>query len=614
MNSHCNEMKRKSLFWRRLTSTVIDLSLIYSISILLQMVIWNFTFVSFSNIFITSFLLYYFISYWLLKGSTLAKQLTGIKIVREKRNAIPAKDIFFREIILKGLVGLLIPAFLIERLFPKYSALFTVIIFVVILLLSLVILFAFKRTWWELISKTQTIKTNFPLKKGLAYSFISVTALIAGAILFIIYPFSSGKEKLQTSFTPAYPITEETKHYADFVKTNSQNPVDYIFDLFKKCDIVVISERLHPEYTQYDLIFKIVHDERFINNVGNIFTECGSVSFQDTLNSYLNSHFENEEQLNRNTANLQRNSNGIWPLWDNTNLFDFFKTVNKLNNTLPDSSKINWYFTDLAVNWETMTHEKFIKGYTNPKRDSIMAANIIEKYKNVIAKQRRKKALVIMNSRHGYGLINNKFNDAIKIEYNGTTAFLMRAFSGKAANVMLNTISIKYGYMFTPLQNGKWETAFSLCGNPDVGFNFAGSPFGNDKFDAAFFNTPSLTYKDIFTGFIFYKPLTEHIKKNGFPYEFENFEDSILRREAYVNNSQVETFKRIIAFNKQNPKEPVLTEATNYALLYNLIDVAFVPFLLIISYLIGLIFFIKQVRKNNYATKGTLHDCGNRML
>src|SRR6266542_3699333 len=71
-----------------------------------------------------------------------------------------------------------------------------------------------------------------------------------------------------------------------------------------------------------------------------------------------------------------------------------------------------------------MTHEKFIKDYTNPKRDSIMAANIIEKYKNVIAKQRRKKALVIMNSRHGYGLINNKFNDAIKIEYNGTTAFL----------------------------------------------------------------------------------------------------------------------------------------------------------------------------------------------
>jgi uncharacterized RDD family membrane protein YckC len=592
-------MKRvKLLFGLRLSSTLIDLSIIYCLSILSQALIYTFAFLSFSLIFTISFLLYYFISYWLLKGSTPAKLLTGLKIVNHSGEPVTVKNILLREIVLKGIVGIIIPAFFIQKFFTVWSGTYTAAVFILMLLLSLVLLFIFKRTWWEQLSQTQIVRAALPPKATLKYLFLSITLVTITSILLIIYPFVWGKENIHSSFMPHYPVTKETKRYASYIKDHSKEPVDYVFDLFQKYDIVVISERLHPEYTQYELFSDIIRDPRFINTVGNIFTECGSVSFQDTLTTYLHTRFANEDELNKGTSILQRNSNGIWPLWDNTNLFDFFKTVNKVNNTLADSAKINWYFTDLAVDWETMTHEKYIEGYTNPIREKVMADNISDKYNSVIVKQKRKKALVIMNTMHGYGLIDSRFSEGMRFRYKGTTAYLMERYPGKIANVMMNFCSLKYALLFSPVQNGKWETAFSILGNPDAGFDFSGSPFGDDNFDAAFLQTPSLKYKDVFTGFIYYKPFSEQTKKNLFPYEFDHFEDSILRRATVVSKDYINGIKKAIAAYKKNPTDPVVSEPASYAVFYNLIWVILVPFLIILSYVLYIVFFIKKVREN----------------
>ena len=578
----------------RLTSTIIDLAIIYSLSIILQFIIWKFTFINYRDIFVTTYLAYYFFCYWKLKGRTLSKFLTGLKIVRKNNDSLSVKNVVLREIVLKGAFGIFIPLYF-KTIYGTWSSLYTVLIIIIFLFLSVIFLFVFRRTWWELFSKTYTIRKSEAQKTNLKYAFIFIAAAIAIAVFININPLLAGKRNFTTAFYPKYPKTNETAKYAEFIKTHSQNPIDYVFDLFNHYDIVVISERLHPEYTQYEFISKLVSDERFIKNVGNIFTECGSVSFQDTLTSYLLTSFASEDQLNKSTAVLQRNSSSVWPLWSNTNLFDFFKIVNNLNKQLPDSSKISWYFTGMPVDWQTMNHEKFIKAYTNPAYDSIMAVHIILPFRNIISKQKRHKALVIMNTRHGYGLLNEKIDQRIRSEYNrGTTAYLMKDLPGKVANVMMNTVSIKFGYLFTPVQNGKWETAFSQAGNPDAGFNFNHSPLGGDNFDAAFLNTKSLTYKDVFTGFVFYKPLEHHVKKDGFQYEFENFEDTILKRAAYAGRANVEAIKKEIYLYKQNPKEPVYSELAGYAVLYNLVNAIILPILLFISLLIGLLFFLRR--------------------
>ncbi len=225
-----------------------------------------------------------------------------------------------------------------------------------------------------------------------------------------------------------------------------------------------------------------------------------------------------------------------------------------------------------------------------------MAVCITQQYKNVIEKQRRRKALVIMNSKHGYGLISDKFSKSFLSDYNiGTTARLMKELPGKVANVMMNTGSIQYGALFTPVQHGKWETSFLMAGNPDAGFNFNGSPFGDDKFDLAFFSARGLTYKDVFTGFIGYQPLNKQVKKAGFPHEFTNFEDSILKRAAYVDKSEVEVFKAAISRAKHS-NNPVLSENFPFALFSNLIVLVIIPSLLLISFLITLFVFLRSRR------------------
>jgi hypothetical protein len=65
--------------------------------------------------------------------------------------------------------------------------------------------------------------------------------------------------------------------YVRFLETQKQTPVDYIMGLFAKYDIVVLCERAHPEITQYDMICELTSDKRFQQQVGHIFTECGSV-------------------------------------------------------------------------------------------------------------------------------------------------------------------------------------------------------------------------------------------------------------------------------------------------------------------------------------------------
>ncbi len=59
--------------------------------------------------------------------------------------------------------------------------------------------------------------------------------------------------------------------------------------------------------------------------------------------------------------------------------------------------------------------------------------------------------------------------------------------------------------------DGKWDAAFAVLGYPSLGFDFQGSPFGSDEFD--YFAVPfpiGRKYQEIFTGYVFYKPLDEH--------------------------------------------------------------------------------------------------------
>ncbi|MCX6281152.1 MAG: RDD family protein [Bacteroidetes bacterium] len=593
----------KPMFWRRFFSALIDLEFVYCAAFLTHLLISQWFYYDFFIGFAFCCVIYYTVCYLFFNGRTLAKSITSLQVVSTGNNKATAKQIVTREVVCIFFLALLLPSYIIHRIhfYTKAQIWSTLAVLIIAAIIMLVMFFILKRPWWELASSTKTIKNRE--KRGLIrFASFLATAIIFTLTIYIKISYcSDDRNHFWTRNIPEYPVNTETKMYADFIKMHSVNPVDYVFRLFEKYDLVVLDERLHPEVTQYELISKIVGDPRFTEKVGNLYTELISQTYQDSLTHYLNTAFPNEDTLNKATAWLETNTDGLWPIWGNTNLFDFLKFVNKLNTHADDSLKINWYCTDIPMDWTKMTASKYQDLPRKEKRDKIMADRITSIYRDKAAKnEKRRKGLVIMNWMHGYGLIRDRNGIKTGHFFNNhyTTAILMDSLPGKVCNVIINRGPLGlYTTCFGPAQHGKWDKAFDIAGNPDAGFDFENSPFGNDNFDDFLWNSSSeLKYKDVFTGFIFYKPLEQHIQKDGFLYMLYNFKDTLLRRSSCISESYKEGNREYISYN--NGKTEV--RDIPYALYYNLILNVGLPIIIAITLLLCLLAYITTVKPYKY--------------
>jgi len=560
------------MFWRRFFSALTDLLFIYCLGFLAHLLMMQWIFFDPFIFFALSWISYYCVCYLFLNGRTLAKAITGLQVISMDNKRAAPRQIVKREVVSKFLLLLLIPCSIIHRIhfYTKSQVWGTFAAVFIIAIFMLVLFFISKRPWWEMLSSTKTVKIRERRHQVRFASFLAIAGIFIITIGLKIGYCSKERRHFWTRNIPEYPVNKETKEYAAFIKTHSSDPVEYVFELFKKYDLVVLDERLHPEATHYELISKIVGDPRFTSKIGNLYTELISQSYQDSLTHYLNTRFPNEDTLNKATARLEVSTDGLWPVWGNTNLFDFLKFVNKINTTSPDSLKVNWYGTDIPVDWANMTVLKYQNLPRKEKRDKCMADRITSIYKDKDAKKgTRNKGLVIMNFWHGYGRIHDSNGNKTGHFFNSycTTAILMDSLPGKVCNVIINRAPLGlFSTFFGPGQHGKWDKAFEIAGNPDAGFDFENSPFGNDNFDDFLWNSSSeLKYKDVFTGFIFYKPLEQHVQKDGFPFMFFNFKDTLLRRSSCLGEPYKEGIKEYI----RNDQGKTVSRHIPYAIYYN---------------------------------------------
>ena len=96
--------------------------------------------------------------------------------------------------------------------------------------------------------------------------------------------------------------------------------------------------------------------------------------------------------------------------------------------------------------------------------------------------------------------------------------------------------------------------AFEETGNRPAGFDFEGSPFGNDPFDMFPFIPRvkgKLKYQDVFTGFVYAHPLDDQYIQNEIPGYYEGFEEEVLRRAKLVS----ESFSRQIEYSIYREKK-----------------------------------------------------------
>lgn len=317
--------------------------------------------------------------------------------------------------------------------------------------------------------------------------------------------------------------------YVTFLQGQNQSAKDYILDLFKTHDIVIICERDHREITQYDLILDIIRDNRFIKNVGNVFTEIGVSNLNPALNTFLHTKNLSGEEQQKQILNFHRDLD--WTaMWEKYNYTYLIQGLYNLNNQLPERNAISLYPSNIPLDWQKVDSTNY-KATVMPllkDRDSIIATQIIDQFGKLNSRTgSQKKALVIMNYRHAF---NHIFYTGGKQEIKNVAAFLFTNYGDRVANVLLNCTVFDQNDHSLLLQQGKWDAAFAATGNKNVGFNLKKTPFGKDSFDLWMFKN-DYTYQDIFTGFVFYKPIETHKLVTGVPGFLDpSYSDEFIRR------------------------------------------------------------------------------------
>jgi hypothetical protein len=126
---------------------------------------------------------------------------------------------------------------------------------------------------------------------------------------------------------------------------------DYLLSLFEKHDIVVLCERDHRDITQYDLILSVIGDKRFVENVGNVFTECGVSTLNPDLNEFLHADGLVPDSVDSHIMRFQRDCS--WsPLWDKQSYSYFLRGVYRINCGLPTDCRISVFPSDLPFSWD----------------------------------------------------------------------------------------------------------------------------------------------------------------------------------------------------------------------------------------------------------------------
>lgn len=347
-------------------------------------------------------------------------------------------------------------------------------------------------------------------------------------------------------------INPEIRTYIDFIQNHNISAKDYVLSLFKQYDIVILSERAHYEYTQCELYLDIISDKRFINNVGNIFVEVGVSSEQKNVEKFLQSENLTENEIEQKALKIYRNI-PFFPEWDKTYYYDFLIQLYKLNQNLSSDKKINLYYSDVPFNWEKIKTKDEYNSFmdTINTRDSIIAKQIIDKYNKIIKTQKRKKALIIVNYRHGF--TNIRYSEKGK-KADNVGRYLKEKFGKKVANVLINDLYIDNNGNFHPYQNGKWDASFELLNKSNIGFDFKNSPFGKDNFDMYPVKN-DLTYEKVFTGFIYSSPIDSFVFKKGVKnYMTKEFEKEYIRRmviAGYKPDIKNDTIQRTWKYNEK---------------------------------------------------------------
>ena len=481
------------------------------------------------------------------RGQTFGKMLMGITVSTKTGDRLSLRVALVREVLGKWGITVAMPVILGRALVGQawVPTAYDMLILLPVLLLLLVHYLIAKQTWYD-----QLAGTNVGRVTGSGGRVWPVFVTLIGAA--ILGLGTKAIEFKVQDWIPCrlaiYRSMRSTGPYAAFLKQGQVTPVDYIFGLFDSYDVVVLCERMHPEGSQWEFIYEVVQDPRFVERVGHVFTEYGQVGMQAYLDNFMATDGLDASEIQERVVHIMQNW-AVWPAWTNTNFYTYLTRLYALNQSLPVDRRIQHHFTDMSVNWSDLTKVEDFQAYWRSlrNRDERMAQSVIEKMGRLAElSSTPPKCLVVMNYRHGFDLTGR----SPEVKRVNTYEFLKDTFGNRAANVLLNTRIV----ISVPIAGGLWDVAFEETGNRPAGFDFEGSPFGKDPFDMFPFNPTikgKLKYRDVFTGFVYAHPLDDQYLQEGIPGYFEGFEEEVLRRARLVSEDHSRAIENLIYREKK---------------------------------------------------------------
>ena len=316
--------------------------------------------------------------------------------------------------------------------------------------------------------------------------------------------------------------------YVNCLKGNSCNPVDYIFQLFEKADVVVIGERDHRDTTQYELILDILKDPRFVKEIGYVYTEVGCVNRTSEVNKLIKGKFQTNEDFMNHLYSYLRTGEVFYPLWEKYNRVQFLRGLYEINRN--NRRKITLGLTDCAFSWSDISsaqeYKDFFYSAACEYRDSTMTANFAQMFELQKPKKGKRKALIITNQPHA---INATM---AKRTYHRQGKWLKDRYGQDNVKiVILNWAEYRFydGKKMPLIADGLWDAAFEKIDCKPFGMDIKGTPFGHTPYlDPAYKN---LRWEDVADGIIYYRPFYETILTGGIPNIIDSgFESEFMRR------------------------------------------------------------------------------------
>lgn len=317
--------------------------------------------------------------------------------------------------------------------------------------------------------------------------------------------------------------------------SDAPSGVDYIMNLYDSVDVVVLGERDHRDTTQYDFINRLISDPRFIEKVGYVYTEVGTVNTAPICERTVTADYKDYSEF-RDSALSQIRIEDFYSIWEKYNRYQLLENLYRLNSTLPKDKRVILRGTDLAFDWkdynDVESYRKFLNEEVNGgnRRDSAMADNFLKMFKAQPERGGYHKALLITNAPHA-------IKDPL---YFNEGYIISRDLGDNVRTVLMNwTEWWRHGdEVLRPWLGGIPDSAYVASGRLDLGFNLAESPIG----DADFCNSTDYKVSDYADGMIYYLDPRRFVLTIGVPgVVSEEFLPELVRRSIISDKSMGRT-------------------------------------------------------------------------